>query len=115
MFMMKEFIAEIRKTHSYVDSCSSMDSWGESFRFKMLAGKQTIKPKGFDDGGTHRYRIIGSKKLSQKKQAQALHDTLSHHGCTHEYDCCGCASHYVTITRIKPGLFSASIKTSFNY
>ena len=107
--------ARLRLTHRYIDDYSHMDKWGKHFGFKVLGGKVIEQGNGYDYLGAIKHRIIGSKTLDQDAQAQALRDYFSHHGCSHEWDCCGCTSQTARVRRIKPGIFSMLISTSRNY
>lgn len=108
--------AQLRKTRQYIDAYAHMDDWDSKiFTFKMLKGKKTRNGIGHEDGGTWRYRFIGSKKLNQKEQAQSIIDTMSGSPCTHAHDCCGCATRHVRVKNIKKGIFSVSITVSYNY
>lgn len=113
--MASNIIATIRMTRHYVDSCSHLDKWGREYRFKMLQGRQIRPPDGYDDGGSCLVRVIGSKTLNQDAQANALRDTLGYGGCAHEHDCCGCKSVHAQVTKVKRGIFSVLLRTSYNY
>jgi hypothetical protein len=113
--MAHHFTAETRLTHGYISGYSHLDAWGERFEFKALASKQVREPDGYDNGGQHRLRVIGSKTKSQTKQVQALRDHYEYSGCHHEHDCCGCASTYASVTPVKRGIFSVLLTVSYNY
>lgn len=108
--------AQVRESHQYANKPSHKDVWdSEVFTFKMLTGKRVRESSCYSDGGSWLYRVIGSKKLNQKKQALALRHTLSVGNCQHEHDCCGCRSQAVSVRRIKKGIFSVIITVSYNY
>ena len=106
---------EHRVTHTYVDKYAHLDQWGESFTFKALEPKLIATGDGYDHGPVHVQRFIGSKSADQKSQIKALYDNLSYSGCSHEYDCCGCASVHASIRKVRRGVFTALLRTSFNY
>lgn len=113
--MAQKITARLRITNRYVDACRHMDEWGDRFTFKLLAGKRVDEGNGFDDLGSARFRVIGSKTADQDKQAMALRQSYSHYGCTHEYDCCGCISTSARVTKVKRGVFSMLLSHSRNY
>lgn len=115
--MANKIQAHLRLTHRYVDEYGHLDQWDtlHTMEFKMLGGRDVRVGNGYDDLGSKRHRVIGSKKLDQNKQAQALRDTLSYHGCSHSYDCCGCSSRSARVTKVKPGIFSVLLSISRNY
>lgn len=105
-----------RLTHNYVDSCSHLDRWGsEKFQFKLLANRPVKVLEDLEGGGVVYTRVIGSKKLDQGLQAEILQDNLSHHGCHHTYDCCGCLSISATVKCLKKGVFGVTRYYSYNY
>lgn len=93
----------IRLTHRYVGSWKHLDRWADQLPgVKMTPARETQPPGGpegdrFEDGGTYvRYATLPAG-LTRKQRAdyrQALADSMTSEGCSHEYDCCGCASHY---------------------
>ena len=59
----------------------------------------------------------GSNPASLEDIRQALRDTLSSNGCSHEYDCCGCRSYYVSRCDYEPesGEWLVTVSSSRNY
>lgn len=46
---------------------------------------------------------------------QAIQDTFSRHGCSHEYDCCGCASYSATATYMGGREFKVKLGVGYNF
>lgn len=107
--------AQLRLTHRYVGTYSHLDNWGDAFTFKELRGRVTEAPLGYDDGGVYMMRVIGNKRGDQQEQRQALRDYYTREGCSHDYDCCGCASTHAQVRKTKAGIFSVRVRTSYNY
>lgn len=102
-----------RLTHRYVDSCRHLDD------SKFLATVSVTPPRlvrdvtDYDDGGTYLLHVrapAGAPNLTG-----ALRDTLSHHGCSHEYDCCGCRSVSARVRKVSARDYVVTQNVSFNY
>lgn len=104
-----------RLTHKYISQYDHLDEWGDPMRFKILGRKFVEEGNGYDYLGAYRMRVIGSKKLDQDLQAQAIAQNMGYSGCTHEYDCCGCHSVSARVKKVRRGVFSVLISTSRNY
>lgn len=113
--MAQHFQAEVRKTRGYVDGYSHLDEWGQSFGFKELGRTVLNTGDGYDDAGTCKFNVIGSKKADQNLQRDALAANYSYSGCTHTYDCCGCLSVSADVRKTKRGVFSVLLRASRNY
>jgi len=88
---------------------------GNYYRFKALASRVWTQGNGYDEGQSASFRVIGSKRLSQADQRRALLASIAGSRCTHDYDCCGCASIYAAIRIVKRGIFAVQTRTSYNY
>ena len=106
---------EERLTSRYVDSYRHMDQWGREFTFKVLPAKMVEERFGYDEGNITHMRVIGSKTIDQNAQIRVLHQNMGYSGCSHEYDCCGCASVHTDIKKVKRGIFSVLLTVSKNY
>lgn len=113
--MAHKFTAQERLTHTYVDSCSHLDQWGDDFTFTEYPSQPVSNGNGYDDRGSIRFLVKGDEEIDQQRQQRVLRDHYSYGGCTHEYDCCGCASVSAYVTPVKPGLFSVLLNESRNY
>ena len=88
---------------------------GDYYRFKALASRVFAPGNGYDEGRQESFRVIGSKRLSQADQRQTLSEHLNYSRCSHDYDCCGCASTYARVRKVKPGVFAVQARTTYNY
>jgi hypothetical protein len=80
----------LRLTHKYVDSYRHLDESRYIGTIKLTPPRQTREGNGHDDLGDYvRFGRI-PRGLDPKEVERAVSDTLSHWGCSHEYDCCGC-------------------------
>lgn len=104
-----------RNTFKYRDGWSYEDSWSFLGDLKVTPAKQVREGNGYDEGGVFiRYaRIRNSDDFKLLKRG--IEDTMSHSGCQHEYDCCGCASYSTRVKRIKPRLVQIRTRVSYNY
>ena len=91
----------VRDTHTYVGTHSHLDRWTRIGTMSRLSSRMTEEPTDFDDGGRFRYRlrVDATPGATDAQIKQALRDEHTSSGCSHTYDCCGCASTYVTSVR----------------
>lgn len=104
-----------RLTRRYVDEWRHLDDEQYVGRVKVLAGRQVREARDYDDGGSWRYRVVAPAALGSADLTGAIEDTLSHHGCSHEYDCCGCRSVRAQARRVSRREYVVTLHTSFNY
>ena len=109
------FNSSVRTTFKYIDAHRHLDEWAETYTFKALAHRRTEEPTGSDSGGSVVIRVVGDKGRDQARQAQALESCFGGSSCTHEHDCCGCPTSYADVTRVKRGIFSVHVTTTYNY
>lgn len=104
-----------RETHRYVDTWSHKDTWTHLGTVQVTPGRRSEEGNGYDDAGTVvRYaRIRRADDFRLLKRA--IEDTMSRHGCSHEYDCCGCVSYTTRVTRIRPRLLMIRTRIGRNY
>lgn len=57
----------------------------------------------------------GFKGMTAKEICRAIEDEFSSHGCSHEYDCCGCRSYTARVEHVKGSEFVLRITTSYNF
>lgn len=104
-----------RLTRKYVGTWRHLDRWVDICKAKMLAGRKVKDGNGYEYGSTWRYTVIAPKAVDPKVFRRALEDEFSAWGCSHDYDCCGCASTSATATRIKGRQWRLEIETAYNY
>lgn len=104
-----------RNSHKYNDSYRHLDSETFVATVKLTPPRVTVEGNGYDEGES--YVQYGRIPANVNKGAllKALKDTLSKHGCSHEYDCCGCASYRVNVRLIAPRRLMVFTKVSYNY
>lgn len=112
---MQTLALNTRLTHRYVDTHSHLDQWNRVGHLKMTPPRVVQEGNGYDEGDTVvRYaRIRRADDFRLLKRA--IEDTMSRHGCSHEYDCCGCASWSTRVKRVRPGLLLIRTRVTFNY
>lgn len=71
------------------------------------------EPEDYDDGGVYVQYARVRPGVDRARLARAMSATLSGSACSHEYDCCGCASYYVRVTPY--GRRGIKIRTSVTY
>ena len=104
-----------RLTHRYVDAYRHLDEEQYIGEVKQLGITRSVPPAGYDDGGKYQFRVVAPSTLKSKDLSHALRSTLSHSGCTHEHDCCGCASSNASVKRLTKREYSVRISISYNY
>lgn len=89
----------IRRTHGYNDDYSHLDEWADIGTYRVLQSFHTQEPSGNE---TDEQILLvevtpdEEEKPTRKEILGALEDSLSKRGCSHEHDCCGCTSIYVS-------------------
>lgn len=107
--------AYARTSHRYIDQYKHLD--GERFvaSVRLTAPKVVDEGNHFDTGPTYVQYLRVPRNVSAQDLRQALYDTMSYHGCTHEWDCCGCASRSVFTKLIAPRRLKVTTSISYNY
>lgn len=112
---MQQINLSIRLTHRYVGTHAHNDRWDFLGDLKVTPARVVDAGNGIDDAGTvvryARIRRSDDFRLLQR----AIEDTMSRHGCSHDYDCCGCASYSTRVTRIRPRLLLIRTRVGRNY
>lgn len=108
-------IIRLRKTHRYVDEYRHMDRHEFIGRVKLTPARMVRAPEGFDDGGTYVRYCRLPRDMDKAQVKQALTDTFSHWGCSHEHDCCGCSLTRASVKPINGRTLKLTIDVSYNY
>jgi hypothetical protein len=104
-----------RLTHHYVGTYAHEDNWAGVGTARLTPPREVVEGNGLDDGGTYiRWATLPAGQ-DVEASAQALEDTLSKHGCHHEYDCCGCRSVSTRVIHRHGRRLVLRIRVSFNY
>jgi len=107
-----------RLTHSYVGTWKHLDSWEYICTVKMTPWVVVEQPEDFDDATVcHAWVTLpqGADRKNRDLAIRAIEDTLSSHGCSHEWDCCGCASYRVEVVRRQGRRVLVSSRMTRNY
>ena len=117
---MKRMYLEKRVTHRYVGAYAYLDEWRDLGRTPArLTPPKLVNPgNGYDEGGTYlRWATLPRmpQRADRADAARALEDLLSSHGCAHEWDCCGCASHNTQALRRQGRRVLLRTTVTFNY
>lgn len=104
-----------RLTHRYVGTYAHEDNWEGVGTARLTPPRAVAEGNGIDDGGTYiRWAILPAGQDAEAS-ARALQDTLSKHGCHHEYDCCGCRSLDTRVIHRHGRRLVLRTQVSFNY
>ena len=83
---------------------------------KVHDSKTVALGNDYDDCGTTVYRLIAPNTMRGTDLSQAIRDTMRTGGCSHDYDCCGCASSYASeVRRISQREYNVVVRTTRNY
>jgi hypothetical protein len=88
-----------RLTHRYAMGWASLDNHEYLGAAKATPARMVRQPAEgeYSDGGTYVQfvRLPAGLSARQRREArQAIADTMTSSRCRHEFDCCGCISHY---------------------
>lgn len=98
--MATKTVLRLRKTHRYVGEYQHLDRWQRIGTAKLLP-ERLVREPGDDiaDNGTYLRTAVIPAGQDPDASARALVDVLTMHGCSHEYDCCGCMSWTTRVVR----------------
>lgn len=108
---------DLRLTHRYRDAWKHLDKSEYVGPLKVTPRK--MLPSGYryeDPSEGPRYVQYARLKpgMNFKVIRRAIVDTMGGSNCTHEFDCCGCASRWVNVTRNRR-VIRIETEVSFNY
>lgn len=112
---MEQVHAYARTSHRYIDEFKHLDSERFVATVRLTPRKMTAEGDGYDSGGTYVQYLRVPLGVNTKDLERALHDTMGYTGCTHDYDCCGCASSYISTKLVAPRKMMVRTSVSFNY
>lgn len=112
---MEQVNAYARTSNRYIDKYKHLD--GERFvaTVRLTPRKLVEESTGYDSGGTYVQYLRVPLGVNTKDLQRALRDTMGYTGCTHSYDCCGCASSYVSTELVAPRRMRVTTSVSYNY
>lgn len=104
-----------RTSNRYIDKYKYLD--GEEFvaTVRLTAPRVVDEGNSYDAGNTYVQYLRVPRSVDVKALRQALRDTLGYHGCTHEWDCCGCASSSVFTKLVASRKLQVTTVVSYNY
>lgn len=109
-----------RLTHRYVGTFQHLDEHRYVGTALLTHGRTTEVGNNYDEGNSFiRWARLDAGVARTRKgrddAAKALCDSLSRWGCSHEYDCCGCASYATSVVRRKGRDVVLRTTVSYNY
>lgn len=104
-----------RLTHHYVGTCSDLDAHQFVATVRVTPPRVVREGNGHDEGDTTVMHCRAPAGVDLKLLARAIADTLTSEGCSHEWDCCGCASYRTRVRHVGRRRLVISTRTSYNY
>lgn len=112
--------AYARLTHKYVGTHKHLDRHRYVGSVNLTPPQVVERPgpdADFSEG--NRYvqfaRLPAGLSAKQRRElASAIEDENTSHGCSHEYDCCGCASYHAR-AQVRGRRLYLRVAVSFNY
>jgi hypothetical protein len=101
-----------RLTHKFNLGWSYEDEWEAAALVKVLPAKWVAST---DDSSVFIERLIAPSSLRKTDLTRAIASTLTHSGCRHEHDCCGCPSYHATVRRVSAREYVAKVNVTYNY
>lgn len=108
---------EVRETHEYVGTYQHLDRWREIGWARVIGTEQiSVDRENPEETTVVRHTLTVHADAPDAEIAQAIRDTFTRAGCAHEWDCCGCWSHYARKPRkLTPGCWAVDVSSSRNY
>lgn len=106
---------QLRETHKYRAGWSGLDAWAVIGSYTVERRYTEELPDDADQDdlpGTLlmvEVTLNAEQAFTEDQVRQALRDSLSASGCTHDWDCCGCISSWATATHVKDKKWHVSI------
>lgn len=109
----------VRKTHKYVGTWKHLDEHEcigsldvRSTRTEMDESDDGCEPMSQE----HLVIVKPNEGVSDEAITGALQDHFSSHGCSHEYDCCGCRSYSVSsVHKLSGEYWLVTVGSTRNY
>lgn len=115
---METILLELRRTHKYVGTWKHLDQHERVGVLKLSAPRLLDPgPQAYDISDGPMYVQVARLPAGINKQrwVRAIVDTLSSHGCAHEWDCCGCPSTSVHTDMINARQVRITTSITYNY
>lgn len=105
----------LRLTHRYVGTHAHLDKWHDIGTVNLTPGRQVRPGNGYDEGGTYVRWATLPRGMNRRAAVRALEHTLSRWGCSHDWDCCGCASYSTRVLHRHGRRVVLVTRVSYNY
>ena len=105
----------LRLTRCYVGTFRHLDSWRDLGEAKVTPGRMVEPGNGHDEGPTYIRWATLPPGVDRDAACRALVDTLSRWGCSHEWDCCGCASYTTHVLHRHGRRVVLQTQVTYNY
>ena len=105
-------------TRKFVGTFRHLDAWDELGTIRHTPFRKVYNPardEDLSDGPSYVAFARLPAGADVKEWCLAIEDSMSSHGCSHEYDCCGCASHYARVYPYRGRVVRISVGVSYNY
>lgn len=106
---------EVRLTHRYVGTFRHLDQWRDVGTAVLTPAREIEEGNGLDEGGVYVRWATLPRGIDRDAACRALEDSLSSHGCAHEWDCCGCASYNTRVLHRHGRRVVLQTRVSYNY
>lgn len=108
-----------RLTHKYVGSWKHEDEWLDIGDAQVIA-QSVIEITDEEDMCEPTKQVLFLDVATHDPQrpsdvASALHDVFTSHGCSHDYDCCGCRSYHGRAEHLAGATYRVVVTSSRNY
>ena len=100
-------------SHKYRDSRMNPSEYVTTA--KALAPTRIVEPLDYDDGGSITFRVVAQSKDRKRNLSQAIRESYTYGGCSHDYDCCGCSHSYAAVTRLNARNYLVRVKSYYNF
>jgi|GEM_PF-3490676 len=116
---MESTTLSVRKTNKYVGTWAHLDEWEDIGTAEIIERNAEVQDHEDPCEPTliqMLLRVTTNEPKDNEAVKLAIMDTFSRHGCSHEYDCCGCWSTTVTnVHSMGGGFFLVTQTASRNY
>lgn len=115
---METVVIARRITHKFVGIFRYLDQWETIGRVRITNGRDVRKYSDIDGPEVGPRYIRFARLPNGVKRSvvlRAIEDELSAWGCSHEWDCCGCASYSTRVYPYKGRVVRIVTDVTYNY
>lgn len=109
------FMAHLHTNLSYEYNDGRLNPCEYTATAKVINPTRIEEGDGYARGNVYYFRIIARPGDRGRDLSRAIRDTFSTGGCSHEHDCCGCATTRATVRRVGSREYKVQTRTTFNY